>query len=185
MWRFSIVVLITTLLVVACNLQPAVTVHDFSQLPVETAQDFSLILTWSTGSLPPQYTYIYVVKLGPGLQGVLEYRPGYDLHDISRQWVADFTVSEQQMNDLFEYLQSQDMFRSNWKKGEPMEGSPGTSLILDVSGNEFHVPSISILDRTELARVDAAIEAIRTLVPQTIWDELDARQKEYEANFEE
>ena len=66
-----------------------------------------------------------------------------------------------------------------------MEGSPGTSLILDVSGNEFHVPSISILDRTELARVDAAIEAIRTLVPQTIWDELDARQKEYEANFEE
>ena len=169
-----IIVLISTLMAVAC-----------SQMPVETAQDFSLTLEWNTGSLPPQYTYMYVINLGPGLQGELEYRPGYDPNDTSQQWVISFSFSEQQMNDLFEYLQSQDMFRSNWKKGEPMMGSPGTSLILNAYGKEFHVPSISELDRTEFARVDAAIEAIRALVPKTIWDEMGARQKEYEDNFEE
>jgi hypothetical protein len=167
-------VLICILMIVACR-----------QLPIERPQDFSLTLEWNTGSLPPQYTYMYVINLGPGLEGELDYRPGYDPNNTSQQWVTSFSVKEKQMEELFAYLQSQDMFRSKWKQGEVMEGSPGTNLILHADGQEFHVPSISELDRNEFVLVDNAIEAIRALVPKTIWDEMDARQMEYETNFEE
>ena len=193
MLRMMFAVLVSALVAVACSLLPVERPQDFSptlewntgSLPAERPQDFSLTLEWNTGSLPPQYTYMYVISLGPGLQGRLEYRPGYDPNDTSRQWVTAFSVSEQQMKELFFYLQNQDMFRSNWKKGELMMGGSGTSLILNAYGKEFHVPSISEVDHTEFARVDAAIEAIRALVPQTIWDEMDARQAEYEDHYEE
>ena len=174
MVRRIFIILIYTLVIAAC-----------SQLPVVRPQDFSLTLEWDTGSLPPQYTYMYVINLGPGLEGELVYRPGYDPNDISQQWMASFSIKEKQMEELFAYLESQDLFRSKWKQGEVMEGSPGSNLILQADGQEFHVPSISELDRNEFVLVDNAIEAIRALVPKTIWDEMDARQTEYETNFEE
>ena len=172
MSRMMVVVIISVLMVIAC-----------SQLPAEMPQDISLTLEWNTGSLPPQYTYRYVISLGPGLQDKFEYRPGYDPNDTSRQWVTTFSISEKQKEELFAYLQTQDIFRSKWKNGDLRYGSSGTSLILNAYGKEFHVPSISKVDRTEYAQVDAAIEAIRALVPQTIWEEMKVRQADYEAGF--
>ena len=92
-----------------------------SQLPAETAQDFSVTFGWNTGTLPPEYTYAYTIILGPGTQGKLEYQPGY-WDDNAQLWSVDFPVSEVQMHDLYQYLYSQDMFRTNWKKGEQSEG---------------------------------------------------------------
>ena len=150
----------------------------------QTPDDFSLYFEWNTGALPPQYTYTYTITLGPGTHGMLAYQPGYE-EDKLHHWEVDFFVSEQQMVDLYQYLDSQDMFRSNWEVGESMEGSSGTTLILYDKGKQYNIPNISILDRSEYARVDAAMEAIRALVPRTIWDEMDARQKEFEINYEE
>ena len=183
MLRKIFAVLICTLVTVACSQLPTITPPDSSELPTETAQDFSLLFEWNTGTLPPQYTYTYTIILGPG-KGRLEYQPGY-ADDNSQQWMVDFTVSEKQMHDLYEYLNSQNMFRSSWKEGEPMMGGSGTTLILKAFEEQYTIPSISILSSSEYARVDAAMEAIRALVPQTIWDEMDARQKEYETNYEE
>ncbi|MDP2964490.1 MAG: hypothetical protein Q8N39_00470 [Pelolinea sp.] len=189
-----IIINLSLLMLVACSQLPIETQPDFSklptesppdfnQLPAETANDFSLRFKWNTGTLPPQYTYTYTILLEPG-KGSLEYQPGYG-DDNSLQWSVDFALSEKQMHDLFDYLNSQDMFRSSWKKGEPMLGGSGTSLILNANGKQYTIPSISILASSEYARVDAAMEAIRALVPQTIWDEMDVRQKEYEANYKE
>lgn len=183
MLRVPIVLVISLLMLAACSQLLIETQPDLSQLPTKTVPDFSLLFKWNTGTLPPQYTYTYTIILGPG-KGRLEYQPGY-ADDSSQQWMVDFTVSEKQMHDLYEYLNSQDMFRSSWKKGEPMMGAPGTRLILEAYGRQYNIPSISILASSEYARVDAAMEAIRALVPQTIWDEMETRQEEYEANYEE
>lgn len=148
----------------------------------QTPDDFSLYFEWNTGSLPPQYTYTYAITLGPGTQGKLAYQPGYE-KDKLHHWEVDFSVSEQQMVDLYQYLDSQDMFRSNWEVGESMEGSSGTTLILNSHGRQYNIPSLSILDRSEYARVVAAMQAIRNLVPRAIWDEMDTRQTEYETNY--
>ena len=172
MVRGILAVLIFNLALVAC-----------SQLPVEIPQDFSLLFEWDTGTLPPQYTYSYTIMLENG-KGRLEYQYGYD-DDSSKQWSFDFTVSKKQMSDLYEYLNRQNMFRSSWEKGEPMLGGSGSALLLKANGEEYIIPSISILTSSEYTRVDAAFEAIRALVPSSIWDELNAHQREYEANYEE
>ncbi len=172
MSRVIISMMIISLLVLAsCN-----------QLPSETAQDFSVTFGWNTGTLPPQYTYAYTVILGPGTRGKLEYQPGY-WDDNAQIWSVEFPVDGQQMHDLYQYLYNQKMFRREWKEGELMEGGSGTSLILKAYGEQYDIPSLSNLESSEYARVDAAMEIIRTLVPQTIWDEMDARQKEWEVNY--
>lgn len=173
MFKTLLTMLISLFMLAAC-----------SQKNIDVAQDFSLYFEWNTGSLPPQYTYSYAITLGPGPQGRFEYQPGYE-EDKTRQWGVDFSLSEQQMIDLYQYLDSQDMFRNNWKEGEPMEGSSGTTLIFYDKGKQYNIPNMSILDHSEVARVDAAMQAIRALVPQTIWDEMDARQNEYELNYDE
>jgi hypothetical protein len=155
-----------------------------SQLPAETAQDFSVTYSWNTGTLPPEYTYTCTIILGPGAQGKLEYQPGY-WDDNAQLWSVDFPVSEREMDNLYQYLYSQDMFRRHWKKGEISEGGPGTSLELRAYGKQYEIPSLSIIASSEFGRVSAAMEAIRALVPQTIWNEMDARQEEWEANYEE
>lgn len=194
MQKASKVLITIILMVAACSKLPVTSQPDFSQLPIDLpprnsqlptriAQNFSLLFEWNTGTLPPEYTYSYTIMLETG-KGRLEYQHGY-ADDYSKQWKFDFTVSEKQMYDLYEYLNSQNMFRSSWKKGEPMLGGSGSALILKADGEEYIIPSISILASSEYARVDAAFEAIRALVPQSIWDEMNAHQREYEANFEE
>ena len=167
------VMAISLLLLAACN-----------QKTTDVAQDFSLYFEWNTGSLPPQYTYSYAITLGPGTQGKLAYQPGYE-EDEKLYWEVDFSITEQQMVELYQYLDSQDMFSDKWNEGEPMEGSSSTTLILNNNGKQYNIPNISILDHSEVARVDAAMQAIRDLVPGTIWDEMDARQKEYETSYED
>lgn len=57
-----------------------------------------------------------------------------------------------------------------------MEGGPGTSLELRAYGKQYEIPGLSIMASSEFGCVSAAMEAIRELVPQTVWDEMDARQ---------
>ena len=76
------------------------------------------------------------------------------------------------------------MLRSQWSTGQPLLGGQGTSLVITASGKEYRVPSISVLTRSEREKVDEIIEIIRGYVPQAIWDEMDARQAAFEAEFE-
>lgn len=148
-------------------------------------EDFSLTMEWNTGALPPKYTYMYTITIQPGQVGEMVYRPGYDPEDDSQLWVAAFTPEKAQMEALYATLQEQDMFRNNWKKGEILLGSHGTGLTLNANGKTFEVPSVSELDRDERIQAEAAMDAIRAVVPQALWDELETRQAAYEAEFEE
>ena len=76
------------------------------------------------------------------------------------------------------------MLRSKWSTGQPLLGGQGTSLVITASGKEYRVPSVSILTRSEREKVEELIEIIRGYVPKSIWDEMDARQAEFEAGFE-
>ena len=156
-----------------------------TQVPAEMPDDFSLRLEWNTGALPPQYTYMYTVTIGPGQQGKLEYRPGYDPEDDTHFWLADFTPEKDQMAAFYDYLQENDLMRDNWKKGQLLLGSSGTSITLTAYGKTYQIPSIAELDKDERVRAEAAMDAIRSLVPQALWDEMETRQAAYEAAYEE
>jgi len=146
--------------------------------------DFSLTFDWNTGSLPPQYHYSYTITIQSDGKGSLDYQPGYEPNEATR-WQTEFSLTVKQMDALYGYLIENDLLRATWNLGEPSLGGSGSSLVVTAGGKEYAVPSISELQPEDRKRLEVTIDAIKNLLPQNIWDELDARQEVYESGFEE
>lgn len=147
------------------------------QIPSERPSDFSLSLDWDTGSLPPQYRYAYVISIGPGSLGQLFYQVGYDSQDQSRQWITDFSLSDDELDDLYAFLKEEGVFEIHWETGQPLLGGSTTALILTAYGNEYRVPNLAELSDHQQEQAEAIIEGIRSFVPQEIWDEMQEHQQ--------
>jgi len=152
-----------------------------SQIP----DDFSLSLDWNTGALPPKYHYTYVITIGPGTKGEFEYSSGYDNSDKSNRWVAPFTLSKDTFEELYRYLKNQDIFRNSWKTGRGLIGGSTTSLIIAAHGKEYQIPSISELKDEDKILVGEVMDVIRGYVPESIWEEMNDRQVQYEESYQD
>jgi hypothetical protein len=154
-----------------------------ARMPAARPDDFSLTLDWDTGALPPPYHYSYTVIIGPGLQSVLTYQSGYASEDQVEVWKKEFTLETKDLDALYKTMAEKGMLSSNWPTGQPLLGGKSTSIVITASGREYHIPGVSELAQSEREKVEAIIEVIRGFVPQTIWDEMAARQAAFEAGF--
>lgn len=152
---------------------------------LQMPDDFSLSFDWSTGALPPKYHYEYVITVGPVPQGEFEYISGYDSSGESNRWITSFSVSKDEIEELYSYLKNLDIFRTRWKTGSGLIGGSTTSLIITAYGKEYQIPSISELEGTDGILVEAAIDEIRRYVPDSIWEEMNDRQTRYEENYQD
>lgn len=148
--------------------------------PAPMPEDFSLSFYWNTGALPPQYRYEYVITIGPGQQGELDFIPGYDGAQGSERWVAPFNLSSEEIEGLYAVLSENDLLRTRWKTGRGLIGGSTTSLLITAFGNEYQIPSISVLEEDEKELVETAMDAVREVVPESIWEEMNTRQADYE-----
>lgn len=146
--------------------------------------DFSLNFEWDTGALPPQYHYAYVVRIGSDNHTDFTYSPGYEPLTQPDAWQVKFDLTANQLNGLYALLLENDMLRSSWQTGQPLLGGSGTRLAIQADGRVFEVPSISVLDKTQRQTVEIVMDHIRTLVPDDVWREMEARQAQHEADFE-
>lgn len=150
----------------------------------ERPSDFCISLDWNTGALPPQYYYSYTIEIQPSGEGVFVYQAGYE-GDESLRWQTGFMLDGKQMDDLYTFLRENDLLRSKWAEGQPLLGGSGTSIRITADGKEFLIPSISELEQDDRKTVQKAIDTINQLVPQEIWDEMNARQDAYENSYKE
>jgi hypothetical protein len=154
-----------------------------STMPEKYPDDFSLVLEWDTGALPPEYHYQYTIAIGPGPQGEFVYHPGYE-GSAENTWITSFVVSTDNLQSLFDYLRDNDVLRKNWQKGMPLLGGQGTSIIITVFDQQYLVPSVSEVSQNERGLVEQTIEEIRSYVPAEIWVEMELKQSEYEQNYQ-
>ena len=147
-------------------------------------EDFSLSFYWDTGSLPPQYHYAYVVTIGPGLQGELDFIPGYGNTEGAHQWVTAFEISSEALQDVYTFFAENDLLRSRWQTGRGLIGGSSTSIILKAFGKETHIPSISELKNEDKQLIEQSMNVIRALFPASVWDEMNTRQMEFENSFQ-
>ena len=152
-----------------------------SQMP----DDFGLSFNWNTGALPPKYHYAYVITIGPGPQGEFEYSSGYESSGKSNQWIAPFTLTKDELEELYLYLENQDAFRTSWKTGRGLIGGSTTSLIITAYRKEYQIPSISKLEDADKILVEEAMDVIRGYVPESIWEEMNDRQTRYEESYQD
>lgn len=148
-------------------------------------EDFSLTFNWNTGALPPQYRYEYVITIGPGFQGELDFIPGYDGAHGSERWATPFEISSEELENLYAFFTDNDLLRDRWNTGRELIGGSTTSLIITAFGKEYQIPSVSELEGEDKQLVEMAMEAIRGVVPEMIWEEMNDRQAQYENNYKD
>lgn len=165
--------LLTSLIISGCS-QPS------AQRPA----DFNLTFEWDTGALPPQYHYAYVIRIQPVAEADFTYAPGYEPLTQSDAWQVQFEISESQMDALYAYLLENDMFKSSWKTGQPLLGGSGTRILIQADGTTYEIPSISVLEKSQRQSVEDLMDYIRDLVPQNIWQEMETRQAQHEADYQ-
>ena len=142
--------------------------------------DFSFVYQWNTGSLPPQYHYSYEIKVYPAGQGQFTYQHGYSGEDALPEWQTSFTVKISQLDDLFRLIKEKDLFRSQWAEGELSIGGSSSDLDIISAGKEHRLPNDAAMITTDRQSVQEVFEQIKALVPQSIWDEMQTRQEQYE-----
>jgi hypothetical protein len=144
--------------------------------------DFSLVLEWDTGALPPEYHYQYTITIGPGPQGEFVYHPGYEVTAEST-WITSFEITETDLQSLFDYLKENNILRNQWQSGQPLMGGQGTIITITAFDQQYLVPSVSAVSQSERGLVEQTIEVIRAFVPEHIWTEMEQRQTDYESSF--
>lgn len=147
--------------------------------------DFYLVLDWSTGALPPKYHYAYQVEIGPQPKGKVTYEHGYSSEENRQAWVKEFSLTSSDLDTLYKLISEKRMLRSNWAEGQMLLGGKSTAIKIFASGTVFEIPSISVLGKADRKNIETVIDAIRSTVPQSIWDEMAVLQAENEAKFED
>jgi hypothetical protein len=139
------------------------------------SKDIVIVYHWVAGSMPPPHHYEYTITLGPGQKGWIDHQPDYAFEGVP-VWREGFTLESDGLEALYELMVAADVFTRRWQSVE--DGAVGGSLQwLDVhyQGEEYAVPT-RVRETEEL---DTLYRAIRTCVPQAVWNLLRARREKY------
>jgi len=145
--------------------------------------DFSLTYHWQEGSLPPPYHYEYTIAIQPDGQGQIEMLPDYP-SDQTPVWKEVFTITEDDLDQLYALLLENDFFQTNWAaQSDPPIGGSSEQLTVTAQGAEYTIPSFVVANQQNAA--SEVMAAINALVPQDIWDRLDLQREQYMEEHQE
>jgi hypothetical protein len=145
-------------------------------VPADRPSDFTLDYSVNSASLGPRYSVDYTITVGPGATGSVAYRHGSGAE--REEWVEPFAVSEADLDALYALAMQQGLFSRSWAEGEALIGGSQRSLEAVAAGQQATVPSA--LDSADAAAMDALYSAIERLVPQSVWDTLEAKRADYD-----
>jgi hypothetical protein len=151
---------------------------DRNPAPAETRpDDFHAEYEWTEGSLPPPYHYEYTIRIGPAGEGAVEMIPDYP-SDQAPVWVEEFIIQHADMDWLYLQMLEKEVFTTNWRTtDEPPVGGSSESLSVAAGGRVSEIPAYVVSGQEQAAAEIYA--AIRSLVPQSIWEKLTAQRKKY------
>jgi hypothetical protein len=138
--------------------------------PPKRPPDLTITYQWKEASLPPPDHYEYTIRLGPGDTGSIELWPDYPAPATPR-WTETFEIAERDLVELHGLISTSEV------------EADATDREVNVGGT---VESLEATwgDRTVRPRLSGdggrrLREAVRTLVPEEIWNALMQRREEY------
>jgi hypothetical protein len=144
---------------------------------MEPSTRFTIHYHWVAGSMPPPYHSEYDILLQDNLQGAVTYLPDYPSENTP-VWNYPFEITEDDYNTLSEMIISLNIIHAEWE--EPEDHTIGGSLEwLELSQGENRIRIPARLTNADEERAAPLYQAIRTLVPKSIWDELNRKNDQY------
>lgn len=136
--------------------------------------DFSITYSWQEGSVAPEYYSEYEITIGPGNEGVIRYTPTRPAEGVP-VWKRTFPLTQADLDDLHDLAVTDDAFRTEWdRRDEILVGGPSESASIVADGRRYEIPWD--LTDAELTSIAGLYPAITSLVPDAVWDELEAKR---------
>ncbi len=167
--------LLLTLFAVFCI--GCATLHSSTNEQNARPNDFVIEYEWREGSLPPPYHYEYSVIINPSGRSEIILTPDYPSTTVPK-WTEFFKVEEQNLNDVYRVIVENGLFTRKWRQLDqaPVGGSNQT-LIVMVKGKRIKIEDYLVPEQQFSAKLMYA--AVQALVPQEIWERLQARRQKY------
>ena len=144
--------------------------------------DFSVRYEWRAGSMPPPYHYEYSIRIGPGAQGQIAYRPDYESDGVPT-WTETIDLTGQQLTNLYNLVVDRKLLREKWGGVEnpPVGGSVQWAEIT-AGGKTYRIPTqLQGLQESAAAHL---YDAVKALVPRETWDKLEAQREQYVHDYQ-
>ncbi len=139
--------------------------------------DFSARYDWYEGSLPPPYHYEYSIVIEANGAGTVEMAPDYPSEGVP-VWTETFTLEPAALDALYQQLAAQGAFTTQWREeDDPPVGGSHFSTGLTANGETVEIPSFVVANQA--AAQGQISEALVGVVPQDIWDRLEAQRQQY------
>jgi hypothetical protein len=149
----------------------------------------TLIYHYQTGSIPPPHYFQYDLNINYEGTSTLVYYPGYN---ADTTWVYNFKIKEEDIKILNDSIVSSKVLSepilSMPEHKHPIGGSMQnlTIILPQDPGLDQKPPSLVLpfFPQPEYKdALDNLYSTIKSLIPQSIWDEINQRKEEYEKNY--
>lgn len=145
--------------------------------------EFNLRYSWSEGSIPPPYHYEYDILFDSTGNGRVDMVPDYSGPGVPR-WTEPFAVAPEAARDLYARMASDGLLAQEWRRlDDPPVGGSHAWLSVTAGGRQIEIPAFPVEGQRE--RAARIYTAIRALVPQAVWDKLEAQREEYVRQHQE
>ncbi len=138
---------------------------------------------FQTGSVPPPYYHEYDIYISAAGTGSLAYHTGYGNDSTSKNFTYDLTLSPEDIASLDEAIQKSKVLTATFEEMEkhPIGGSMNNVFVtlpqdprLDHKPPRIEIPYFP-KSKKQKAALEKLYEAVRSLVPQSIWDDIDSK----------
>lgn len=143
--------------------------------------DFCIRYEWQAGTMPPPHHYEYTIRIWPNQMGEIEFCPDYAFNEPPI-WTEKFSVADEAVATLYQAMVLKKVMRPEWP--EPQEETVGGSLQwmeFSAHGAHFSIPPRLTLGDT--AVMDELYQAVRALVPATVWSALNSQREAYKQAY--
>jgi hypothetical protein len=144
---------------------------------MSTPGDFRLTYHWAAPTVRPPLHYEFTITLGSNQGGKIEFLPDYPNHNPPR-WEESFSVKPAALDALASLMEARHVFDGTFRQhSEHFVGGQQNWLEVSFNGKQIQVPAE--LNASSATKIQPVYDAIRALVPQPIWDRLEAQRQEY------
>lgn len=143
--------------------------------------DFQFKYEWRAGSMPPPAHYEYTIRIACDVGGEITFYPDYPSHHPPI-WTERFAVATDALATFYTLLANKQILTRQWQSIDH-RAVGGSVESLDLLANSVSVSVPSQPSQHDATLLREVYDAIRALVPQSLWDDLRARREKFQEDF--